>query len=105
MAVVNIVLTTSNRRIQQQTVSDDIILAQQDIVPSASSQVSTIVAGQVAGQDEFWEITTDTSNIRVLFSLGGVTAVTANTGREILANNTRWFRATPGYQPAIIISA
>lgn len=105
MAVVNIVLTTSNRRIQQQTVSDDVLQGQQDIVPSASSQTSTLIAGSLNGQDEFWEITTDTTNIRVLFGPNATVTVTASTGREIIAGQTRWFRATPGYSPAIIISA
>ncbi|MBM7047575.1 hypothetical protein [Rhizobium lusitanum] len=105
MATVNIVLTTTNARIQQQTASDDAIISQQDITLSASSQTSTVVATSLNGQDQFWEITTSGSNVRVAFGPNASVTVTATTGRLIPDGSTRWFRATPGYSPAVITSA
>lgn len=105
MAIVNIVLTTTNARVQQQTVTDDVIISQQDIGPTASSQTSTVIASPNGNQDQFWEITASGANVRVAFGPNATITVTATTGRMIIDGQTRWFRASGGYSPAVIISA
>lgn len=100
MATVRINLCTTNARIQQQPVVDDVPVSGETITSSGASQATTIAAGSLPGQDEFWCVTAVGGAVWAKFAAAPVAAA----GDTWLCPDgvPTWFRATPGNKVAVI---
>lgn len=103
MATVQVNLCTTNARIQQQPVADDVIVAGEAITSSGVSQATTITAGTLMGQDEFWVVTASGGPIWVTFAAVPVAA--AGVSWLVPDGVTLWLRATPGNKAAVVDAA
>lgn len=100
MATVQINLCTTNARMQQQPVADDVPVGSELITSSGASQPTAITAGTLPGADEFWAVTSAGGPVWVTFAAAPVAL--AGTTWLVPDGGTLWLRATPGFKAAVI---
>lgn len=100
MATVQINLSSSTARIQQQPVADSHPIGGDTITSSGSSQQGTTVAASNPGYDIYWSVTSSGGSVWVTF--GSNPTAAPGTSWLIPDGQTFWLRAVPGDIAAVI---